>query len=130
MESSTPNKRTQISAGIALNAALSKALPKTSIYPVVAPDSTKLPYITYRLAGLEKSPVKGTRGSEYAAVELTCYAATVPTAVEMAETVSALLDRQHVAYAPDKQLWAEVTNAEQEFYGDAHGVTLTLRIQI
>lgn len=61
------------------------------IFPVVE-DSAELPYIVYRRAQLEQTPVKSGRGADTVGIEVLCYTAHYTEGVELAEAVRGALD--------------------------------------
>ena len=46
------------------------------VFPVVSEEGAQLPYVCYRRASVQNTPVKGARGSDTATVEIACYAAS------------------------------------------------------
>ena len=61
------------------------------IFPVVE-DSAELPYIVYRRAQLEQTPVKTGRGADTVGIEILCYTEHYTEGVELAEAVRGALD--------------------------------------
>ena len=61
------------------------------VFPVVE-DSAELPYIVYRRAQLEQTPVKSGRGADTVGIEILCYTEHYTEGVELAEAVRGALD--------------------------------------
>lgn len=65
----------------------------TRIYPVIAPASAQLPFVTWRRAGIQRSQTLGLPvGVPRLSVEYNIYAATYETAREIADRMRAVLD--------------------------------------
>lgn len=65
----------------------------TRIYPVIAPASATLPFVTWRRAGIQRSQTLGLPvGVPRLSVEYSIYAATYETAREVADRMRAVLD--------------------------------------
>lgn len=65
----------------------------TRIYPVIAPASATLPFVTWRRAGIQRSQTLGLPlGVPRLSVEFSIYAATYETAREVADRMRVVLD--------------------------------------
>lgn len=65
----------------------------TRIYPVIAPASATLPFVTWRRAGIQRSQTLGLPvGVPRLSVEYSIYAVTYETAREVADRMRAVLD--------------------------------------
>ena len=63
------------------------------IYPVLAPSSADLPFITYRRVGIEREATfTGVMGVPRVTVEMACLATTYEAARELADAVRQVLD--------------------------------------
>lgn len=85
------NRRTSLSAGLAIFEALSPLSDRvTKIFPLVT-DTAELPYICYRRASGEFQQTNSGPRDEVA-VEVFCFAATYAGSVDLAEDVRDALD--------------------------------------
>lgn len=65
----------------------------TRIYPVIAPASATLPFVTWRRAGIQRSQTLGAPvGVPRLSVEFSIYATTYETAREVADRMRVVLD--------------------------------------
>ncbi len=84
------NYLTGLSAGIDLRAILlddaELAAELTAVFPVVT-EEARLPYVTYRLAGLSAENPKSEYAHDHATYTLSVYAADYDTAARLAERV-------------------------------------------
>ena len=92
LSNNTPVPITSLSVGLMVYQLLSQdsnvAAKATKIYPVVAEQDAKLPYICYRRANFDRQLAKGPgQGADMVAVELLCYGKTYAESIELAEAV-------------------------------------------
>ena len=72
---------------------VASSLVGTRVYPILAPQSAAMPFITYRRAGIRRQQtLSGPMGVPQVTVELDIYAATYETAREVADRMRVVLD--------------------------------------
>lgn len=87
--------KTSLSAGVIIRGILTQD-PEVmkrarDVYPVVE-DKADLPYIVYRRAGFDQTPVKTHAGSDTLQMEILCFTKSYTEGVELAEAVRSALD--------------------------------------
>ncbi len=89
-------EKTVISGGSVIRTLLSGSREVTAlcsrIFPVASDNEETLPYIVYRRAGLDPTPVKSGRPADTALFEVWVYASTYAGSLEIAEAVRTALD--------------------------------------
>ena len=105
------------------------------VFPVVSEEGAQLPYVCYRRASVQNTPVKGARGSDTATVEIACYAASYAEGVGLAEAVLAALDGLQAVYEDDggnalTARFIQLSDAEETWADGAYIQTLTFTIGI
>ena len=131
---------TVLSAGLLIYDILSsdeglKAAGCGKVFPVVSEEGAQLPYVCYRRASVQNTPVKGAREADTATVEIACYAASYAEGVGLAEAVLAALDGLQAVYEDDAgdSLTArsiQLSDAEEAWADGAYIQTLTFTIGI
>ena len=99
------------------------------IFPVVE-DSAELPYIVYRRAQLEQTPVKSGRGADTVGMEILCYTEHYTEGVELAEAVRGALDgKQGVVNGPVMRS-CYLADSEEAWQDDAYVQQLMFNVKI
>lgn len=117
------DSKSSLSAGEIIRAVLTED-PEVSrragdVYPVVE-DRADLPYIVYRRAGLEQTPVKGQRGSDTVLMEILCFTKGYTEGVELAEAVRDALDGVQAEHEDLVIRSCTLTDSEENWYDDAY----------
>lgn len=102
----------------------------TKIFPVIT-DAATLPYVYYRVTGMEQTPAKDNGGADTVHVETNCLAPTYGEAVELAEKVRKVLD--YVRVRTDGGLYIRsctMTGMEHYFEDDAFVVSLNFTVRV
>lgn len=115
--------KSSLSAGEIIRAVLTED-PEVSrragdVYPVVE-DRADLPYIVYRRAGLEQTPVKKQRGSDTVLMEILCFTKGYTEGVELAEAVRNALDGVQAEHEGLVIRSCTLTDSEETWYDDAY----------
>lgn len=126
--------RTSLSAGAVIRGILlsnEEVKQRTNkVFPIVI-DSAQLPYILYRRAALQHSPVKeGMPGADTVTMEVVCYTAKYAEGVELAEAVRAALD--HAGGERDGVVMRSctLTDSEEGYEDDAFVQQLVFQVKI
>lgn len=123
-----------ISVGVALHQLLSedaevKATAK-KIFPVMTAEAD-LPYIHYRVTGMEQNPTKGADGADTVHVEVNCLDRTYGGAVSLAEKARKVLD--HVSFRTDDGIYVRsctLTGMDNSYEDDAYIVSLDFTVRV
>lgn len=109
----------------------------TRIYPVVAEEDARLPYICYRRAEFDRNLAKGPgQGADVVSVEFLCYAKSYKESIELAEMVRAALDHKQATYEDsenNRSLVArsiDLAGAEEGYADDAYAQSLVFTIRV
>lgn len=132
---------TSLSVGLLVKSLLSTdvsiAAKATKIYPVVAEQDAKLPYICYRRADFDRNYAKGPgQGADAVSVEILCYASSYKESIELAELVRDCLDHKQATYddsANNRSLVArsiDIVGAEEGWADDAYAQSLVFTIRV
>ena len=132
---------TSLSVGLLVKSLLSTdgsiAAKATKIYPVVAEQDAKLPYICYRRADFDRHYAKGPgQGADVMSVEILCYASSYKESIELAEMVRDCLDHKQATYedsANNRSLVArsiDIVGAEEGWADDAYAQSLVFTIRV
>ncbi len=129
------NRRTSLSAGIAIRAMLlndPEVRRFTSIVaPILVPAETPLPYIVYKRTSLGYQPVKSGYGSDNAFVEVLCIAGSYAESIDMAEAVRRALDGR-MCTMPDGYTLRRITfeGSDEDIDGNASIQSLSFQISV
>lgn len=97
---------TSLSAGYAVCGALQSALGDrvTSIYPIVADDDAKLPFVIYYREGSEREPTKALYNADQDSCLITVeiFDEDYDDGLELIETARAALEGKTIVYTDDK----------------------------
>ena len=132
---------TSLSVGLLVKSLLSTdasiAAKATKIYPVVAEQDAKLPYVCYRRADFDRNYAKGPgQGADAVTVEILCYASSYKESIELAEMVRDCLDHKQATYedsANNRSLVArsiDIVGAEEGWADDAYAQSLVFTIRV
>lgn len=123
------NYLTGLSAGIDLRTILlddaTLAAELTAVFPVVT-EEARLPYVTYRLAGLSAENPKSEYAHDHATYTLSVYAADYDTAARLAERVRRALWRRSCGTVGR----AYLQGAAGAWMGDAYCFDLTYSVAV
>lgn len=127
-------RRTLISAGIAVHAILRDSVEvsaiATSVFPLVSGNAA-LPYVAYFRSGISQSVTKsGFPGAETAEVDIICYDRTYTGAVRLAEAVRGALEGFQGEAGGLKVRYCAMTDAADRYDADAYAVHMIFRISI
>jgi hypothetical protein len=125
--------KSSISAGLVIYSMLTGSqeimAAATKVFPVVT-DKAECPYICYRCASMEQTPVKGRAGADTITVEVRCYAATYQGSVELAELVRECLDHQQGGIDGLDMRSCYLTGREEVWADDAYLQELQFTVKI
>lgn len=99
------------------------------IFPVVS-DSAELPYIVYRRAQLEQTPVKTGRGADTVGIEVLCYTEHYTEGVELAEAVRNALDGAQGEAGGLVMRSCYLADSEESWQDDAYIQQLMFNVKI
>ena len=99
------------------------------IFPVVS-DSAELPYIVYRRAQLEQTPVKTGRGADTVGIEVLCYTEHYTEGVELAEAVRNALDGAQGEAGGLTMRSCYLADSEESWQDDAYIQQLMFNVKI
>lgn len=99
------------------------------IFPVVS-DSAELPYIVYRRAQLEQTPVKTGRGADTVGIEVLCYTEHYTEGVELAEAVRNALDGAQGEAGGLAMRSCYLADSEESWQDDAYIQQLMFNVKI
>lgn len=99
------------------------------IFPVVE-DSAELPYIVYRRAQLEQTPVKSGRGADTVGMEILCYTEHYTEGVELAEAVRGALDGKQGVVNGLVMRSCYLADSEEVWQDDAYVQQLMFNVKI
>ena len=99
------------------------------IFPVVS-DSAELPYIVYRRAQLEQTPVKTGRGADTVGIEVLCYTEHYTEGVELAEAVRNALDGTQGEAGGLAMRSCYLADSEESWQDDAYIQQLMFNVKI
>lgn len=115
--------KTSLSAGEVIRAVLIEDAEVSSraskIYPIVE-DKADLPYIVYRRASLDKTPVKDRRRNDTIIIEVQCYTADYTEGVELAEAVRNALDGVQIEHEGLVMRACDLTDSQEDWINDAY----------
>lgn len=100
----------------------------TKIFPVVT-STANLPYISYRLTGLQGIPTKTYSNADVVTVEVLCFADTYEHSVELAELVRNALDGAQGEYSGVRMRSCMLSGAEDAWENDAYIERLVFTIR-
>ena len=99
------------------------------VFPVVE-DSAELPYIVYRRAQLEQTPVKSGRGADTVGIEILCYTEHYTEGVELAEAVRGALDGKQGEVNGLVMRGCYLSDSEEAWQDDAYVQQLMFNVKI
>lgn len=93
-------------------------------------DSAELPYIVYRRAQLEQTPVKSGRGADTVGIEILCYTEHYTEGVELAEAVRGALDGKQGEVNGLVMRSCYLSDSEEAWQDDAYVQQLMFNVKI
>lgn len=126
--------KTSLSAGAIIRSILLQdeevAKRTKKVYPIVI-DKAVLPYILYRRAALEHTPVKaGYPGADTVQIDVVCYTSDYAEGVELAEAVRKALDCVSGEKDGLRMRSCVLTDSEEDYQDDAYMQLLSFNVKI
>lgn len=126
---------TSLSAGKVIFAMLNGSADVTSrvtkIFPVVASQEAKLPYISYGRTGLTSVPQKsGQPVADTVVITIDCYTSQYLEGVELAEIVRSLLDHKSYRLGDIVLRMCTLVDSAEDWQSDAFVQSLTFQVKI
>lgn len=100
----------------------------TKVFPVVT-DKAELPYIAYKLSGLEPQPVKTYANADTVTVEIMCLSADHDECVSLSELVRAALDKRQEEVSGLMMRSCTLKDVNESWQDDAYAMTQTYEIK-
>lgn len=125
--------KSSLSAGSLIRAML-LSTPEVSqrvnkIFPVTL-DEAKLPYISYRRAGMETVPVSGRKSADAIDFEVAIFTAEYAEGIDLAEAIRHALDGKEASYDGLTMRSCTLIDSVEDWANDAYIQQLKFRIKI